>query len=219
MPTHPVFLCVEGRRCLVAGGDAAAARRARALHTAGATVTVVAPRLGPEMASLLAGGGIEHLARDVRPGDLTGVFLAYATGLSETEAAALAAEATVARALLNVTDQPRFCSFHEPAVVDRGGFKIAVGTSGASPGLAAAVRGELDARFGPEYRSFVGILTAVRRWRRGGAAVEALRCSTLLDLVRAGRIDDIDRLLTAVVGEGCTLAALGVQMEEGARWS
>lgn len=219
MPTHPVFLCVEGRRCLVAGGDAAAARRARALHTAGATVTVVAPRLGPEMASLLAGGGIEHLARDVRPGDLTGVFLAYATGLSETEAAALAAEATVARALLNVTDQPRFCSFHEPAVVDRGGFKIAVGTSGASPGLAAAVRGELDARFGPEYRSFVGILTAVRRWRRGGAAVEALRRSTLLDLVRAGRIDDIDRLLTAVVGEGCTLAALGVQMEEGARWS
>jgi len=219
MPTHPVFLCVEGRRCLVAGGDAAAARRARALHTAGATVTVVAPRLGPEMASLLAGGGIEHLARDVRPGDLTGVFLAYATGLSETEAAALAAEATVARALLNVTDQPRFCSFHEPAVVDRGGFKIAVGTSGASPGLAAAVRGELDARFGPEYRSFVGILTAVRRWRNGGAAVEALRRSTLLDLVRAGRIDDIDRLLTAVVGEGCTLAALGVQMEEGARWS
>src|SRR5262249_61668395 len=111
------------------------------------------------------------------------------------------------------------CSFHEPAVVDGGGFKIAVGTSGASPGLAAAVRGELDARFGPEYRSFVGILTAVRRWRRGGAAVEALRCSTLLDLVRAGRIDDIDRLLTAVVGGGCTLAALGVQMEEGARWS
>src|SRR5215470_7237335 len=63
MPTHPVFLCVEGRRCLVAGGDAAAARRARALRAAGATLTVVASRLAPEMASLLAEGGVEHLAR------------------------------------------------------------------------------------------------------------------------------------------------------------
>src|SRR5262249_1047508 len=152
MPTHPVFLCVEGKRCLVAGGDPAAARRARALRAAGATVTVVAPRLAPEMTSLLAEGGGEHLARDVRPGDLTGVFLAYATGVSESEAAELARGAAAAHALLNVTDRPRFCSFHEPAVVDRGAFKIAVGTSGASPGLAAAVRGELDARFGPEYR-------------------------------------------------------------------
>ena len=43
MRTHPVFLCLEGRRCVVIGGDAAAAAKASACLHAGAELVVIAP--------------------------------------------------------------------------------------------------------------------------------------------------------------------------------
>ena len=42
MGTHPVFLCLAGRRCVVLGGDDQAAAKAEACRQAGAQLTVVA---------------------------------------------------------------------------------------------------------------------------------------------------------------------------------
>ena len=43
MRTHPVFLRIEGRRCVIVGDDETAARKASACRAAGAEVTVIPP--------------------------------------------------------------------------------------------------------------------------------------------------------------------------------
>jgi siroheme synthase (precorrin-2 oxidase/ferrochelatase) len=63
MRTHPVFLRLDGRRCVVIGGDETAAVKARACIDAGADVTVVAPTLTPDLARTVASGGARHVAR------------------------------------------------------------------------------------------------------------------------------------------------------------
>jgi siroheme synthase (precorrin-2 oxidase/ferrochelatase) len=72
MGTHPVFLCLAGRRCVVLGGDDQAATKALACRHAGAEVTVVATELVPGLRDEVARGGMAHVARAYRPGDLAG---------------------------------------------------------------------------------------------------------------------------------------------------
>ena len=202
MRTHPVFLRLEGRRCVIVGRDAAADARASACRAAGADVVVVAPE-------------------DYRPGHLAGAFLAYASTRDPQLIERLVDEADRERVLLNVADVPTACTFVSPAVVDRGELQIAIGTGGASPGLAARLRRDLEARVGPEYAPFVAILGAVRtaladdpgRAATRGDVVGALLGSSLLDLVRAGRREEIDALLARLVGQGCNLDGLGVSLE------
>jgi siroheme synthase-like protein len=219
MRTHPVALCLEGRRCVVVGGDAAAEGKARACLDAGAVVTVVAAESTPALRALGAGGQVEHLAREYQPGDLAGAFLAYASVDSPSRAAALRAEAERERVLLNVIDRPEACTFIAPAVVARGQLTIAVGTGGTSPALAARLRRRLEEHFGPEYGPYVAILGAVRDRLAGDPAradvLGTLLESPLLDLVRRGDRDAIDPLLARTVGAGCTLAVLGVTLDEG----
>src|SRR3546814_14222183 len=74
-----------------------------------------------------------------------GARLAFVALADEAEARA-AAEALRARGLLvNVVDRPDLCDFTTPAIVDRAPVTIAIGTGGASAGLAKAIRQRVEA--------------------------------------------------------------------------
>jgi siroheme synthase-like protein len=222
MRSHPVFLRLEGRRCVIIGGDAPAAAKAAACMRAGAAVTVIAAALEPELASLAAKGAVRHVSRAYRSGDLAGAFLVYASTRDPQTIERIAVEAERERALLNVIDVPAASTFISPAVVERGELKLAIGTGGASPALAARLRRELEDRMGPEYVPFVAILGAVRRLlaedpdraAERGEVVTRLVTSPLLDLLRRGRRHEIDALLARVAGEDCTLDRLGIALGE-----
>ena len=217
MRTHAVFLRLEGRRCVIVGGDATAERKAEACLDARATVTVIAPALTPGLEQMRAVGRIGWERRGYLDGDLRGATLAYASERDPGVIAALRSEAEREHVLLNVVDVPDASSFFAPAVVARGDLQVAIGTGGSSPGLASRMRRDLEARIGPEYAPYVTILGAVRTTLPSGRRAEVMERlleSELLALVQRGEPTAIDALLQRLAGETCTLGRLGVELAE-----
>jgi uroporphyrin-III C-methyltransferase/precorrin-2 dehydrogenase/sirohydrochlorin ferrochelatase len=148
----PIFLDLRGSHCLVVGGGAAAARKATMLERAGARVSIVACRLGPDLRGAVRRGAAIHLAEFFAPAQLDGVALVIVADetLAVNEAVSRAARA---RAIpVNVMDEPALCSFIMPAIVDRSPVVVAVATGGSAPVLARLLCEWLDhvlpARFG-----------------------------------------------------------------------
>ncbi len=206
----PIFLAMEGRRCVVIGGGEIAARKVAQLIEAGAPVTVISPALVAPLAAMAAAGTITYRARGWTRGDLRGFDFAIAATDDPAAHREIAAEARALGVMLNVADQPELCDFIAPAVVRRGDLQIAVSTSGASPATAARIRRELEERFGWEYAAALGLMRAARRYLRAndpdlasrGAKLAALAASDLAARLRAGDRAGVERLLTAHLGAG-----------------
>jgi siroheme synthase-like protein len=217
--THPVFLCLAGRRCVVLGGDEAAAGKALACRTAGAHVTVVTEQLPARLQLEIGTGAITHRQRGYRPGDLAGAFVCYASLRDPADIARVRDEARRERVLLNVIDVPEACDFFAPAIVERGALQIAVGTGGKSPATASRVRDRIASQIGAEFGAVVEILGAVRRALAGRAdrpeVLRALADSDLPELLRNQDLAGVDRLLSAMAGDDCSLARLGIAPERG----
>jgi precorrin-2 dehydrogenase/sirohydrochlorin ferrochelatase len=197
--TYPINLLVAGRACVVIGGGAVAARKAKSLCDAGAKVAVIAPEIDPEIAALADEGRLTIARRAFAPADLHGAFVAVAA----TDDAAVnraAFEAARARGvLINVVDQPGMCDFYVPAVIARGDVQIAISTGGAGPGAAKLIRRDLETRLGDEYAALLAIVAACRDElyvkfpkapARRHAAMQRVLALDLLGLIRAGRLDD-----------------------------
>lgn len=74
-----------------------------------------------------------------------------------------AAERLRARGVLvNAADRPELCDFTMPAIVERGDVIVAVGTGGASAGLAAALRQRIEAWLPAALSAFTAALKAAR---------------------------------------------------------
>ena len=74
-----------------------------------------------------------------------GALLAFVAIENESEAMQAADMLRKRGLLVNVVDRPEHCDFTTPAIVDRDPVLIAVGTGGASAGLAKALRQRLEA--------------------------------------------------------------------------
>lgn len=88
-------------------------------------------------------GGI--VIDDMQEGIDKGARLAFIAHDNPEAAAGDAVRLRCAGLLVNVTDQPDLCDFTVPSVLDRSPVLIAVGTGGASAGLAKALRLRLEA--------------------------------------------------------------------------
>jgi precorrin-2 dehydrogenase / sirohydrochlorin ferrochelatase len=211
----PVFLDVRARPCLVIGEGETAARRARTLIEAGATVTVIAQEPGPGIAALAECGAVRHISDPYVHGRLRDFVLVYVALHDQNVVREVAAEGRELGIPVNVEDRPDLCSFIAPAVVKRGDLQVAVSTGGASPALAKLLREELEERFGPEYEFLTQILTAARRRLRRGEPDQGIRArildrlvrSDLRDHLRVGDYDGADQILTLCLA--CNLADLG----------
>ncbi len=197
VPSYPVNLLVAGRRVLVVGGGTVAAEKARGLLAAGAEVHVVGREVGDEIRSL----AVTWEERPYERGEVAGYRLAVACTDDPAANQAVYDDGEAAGVWVNAADDPERCSYTLPARFDQGRLLVTVSTSGHSPALAGWVRDRLAADLGPEYDALIGLLAEARAdlVAAGSSTMRADWRSALdsgmLDLVRAGRLDEARELL------------------------
>ena len=159
----PMFLKLQGKRCLVVGAGNVGEPKIEGLLETGAQVRVVASQAGPAVREWARTGKIELELRNFTADDLRDVFLAVVATSSRTLNERIYHEAQIRGVLCNVVDVPDLCDFFYPAVVRRGDLQIAVSTAGQSPSLAQKIRQQLEKQFGPGYEAWVAELGETRK--------------------------------------------------------
>lgn len=176
MHSLPLFLKVIGRKVVLIGSGEMAEAKARLWRRAGAVVVD------------------EHEA--------DGAVVAI-IALEGEAAEAAAARMRALGLLINVVDRPDLCDFTTPAILDRDPVLIAIGTGGASAGLAKALRQRLEALLPENLGRLADGLLAAR---------EDLRA-------RFPDAADRRRALDAALGEGGTLDPFSDNAADGvAEW-
>jgi precorrin-2 dehydrogenase/sirohydrochlorin ferrochelatase len=201
-PLFPVNLLVEGRRCLVVGGGAVAAQKARELAIARADLVVVAPDVSDAVRAV---EGATVVERPYESADLDGCWLVITATDDPAVNRRVRADADERGIWVNSADDLENCSFTLPARVRRGPLLVTVSTGGHSPAMATWLRRRFEADLGPEYETLLGILDEVRTSiREAGRPTEGLDWQSALDsgmleLVREGRLAEAkERLETCL---------------------
>ncbi|WP_298911801.1 siroheme synthase CysG [uncultured Roseobacter sp.] len=146
MDHFPIFLRVHGRRIVLSGGGEAALAKLRLLMKTAGHITVFAKTPAAEIDAWAEDGKLTLVRRAMQPGDTLCAALFYAADEDATEDARTAAIARADGALVNVVDNLHDSQFITPAIVDRDPVTIAIGTEGAAPVLARALKADLEER-------------------------------------------------------------------------
>jgi uroporphyrin-III C-methyltransferase/precorrin-2 dehydrogenase/sirohydrochlorin ferrochelatase len=212
----PVFLALEHKRAVVAGGSAAAAWKAELLSATGACVDVYAEETSAEL-SAIAGdpprGPITLHIRKWTAADLAGAALAIGAFDADADAAVFANAARAAGVAANVIDKPAFCDFSFGAIVNRSPLVIGISTDGAAPVFAQAIRAKLETVLP---RGFAVWAAAAQSWRAAvklaGLSNAARRkfwlhfaARAVIYAERQPAQADFERLLVEVQEQGATV--------------
>lgn len=175
MKHFPIFLAVEGRRIVLSGGGDAAMAKLRLLMKTEAHLTVIAADIADDIRKWAYQGKLRIIERAMEPGDALCAALFYAANEDDAEDARVSAIAHTEGALVNIVDNLADSQFITPAIVDRDPVTVAIGTEGAAPVLARAIKADLEARLptslgvlariGKTFRHAVDILPMGRKRR------------------------------------------------------
>ena len=152
MPSYyPMFVDLQGKRCLVVGGGEIATRKVQGLLEAKALVFVVSPTLSEALSRLAAQDMISYQPRPFRADEVMGCALIIGATDQPDVNRAVCRAAREHQVWVNIVDTPEACDFIAPAVVRRGALQVAISTGGHSPTLAKRIRLQLEEWYGPEY--------------------------------------------------------------------
>jgi len=225
MRYYPVFLDIKGARSVVVGGGIVAERKVESLLMAGASVTVISPRVTKKLRELAEKGAIRLIKRGFRHGDLSAEdpFVVVGASGSYRVNSEVFEESKKLKTLINVVDDPELCNFIVPSVIERGPLVVAISTSGKAPGLAKKLRVDLERHIGEEYGAFTEIVGAVRKkLLKNGAnhdkkerVIKALVDSPIPAWLRDGSrgAREINLFLKKLLGDSFTLQRLGINLK------
>jgi len=158
-----MFMKLEGRRCLVVGAGKVGEPKINSLIGTGARLHVVALEATEAVHAWARTGKITLEIRAFAASDLDRTFLTVVATASRSLNVSIYREAQRRGVLCNVVDDPEYCDFYYPAVVQRGDLQIAISTNGQSPSLSQKLRQQLERQFGPGYARWVAELGETRR--------------------------------------------------------
>ncbi len=165
MQHFPIFLDTRGQRVVLCGGGEAALAKLRLLLKTEAEIHVFAAEPHPDLETLAAEGKLTLHRRAARAGDFAGARLAYGAAEDHAEDARIKALAEAEGAWVNIVDDLHNSQFITPAIVDRDPVTVAIGTEGAAPVLARAIKRDLEERL----PASLGLLTRIGKAFRTAA--------------------------------------------------
>ena len=205
-PQYPVNLVLTGRRCLVVGGGRVATGKVGGLLAGGATdVHIVAPVVVDELVELAGRTGVTLEQRPYRSGEAARYQLVVTATDDPAVNRQVFLDGEAAGVWVNSADDPVNCSFTLPAVVRRGPVMVTAATGGHSPALATWLRRHIEGQLDDAWVELAGLLAEHRSaLRAAGVATEGLSWqgvldSGIIDLVRAGRLDEARDILRTEV--------------------
>lgn len=136
----PVGLEVSDRRCVVVGGGAVGTRKVRTLLSAGADVTVVSPKVTPDLARDIDEGRVHWCRETMRGEHLDGAYLVVMATDDPVINAAGVQIATDLHALACDASSSRDSKVIFGAILERDGVTIATFTDGRDPAGARRTR-------------------------------------------------------------------------------
>lgn len=183
MKYYPVMLNIEGRLAVVIGGGDVARRKCAELIEAGASVKVVSPDIVQEIDEMSrASRRVEVFRRSYSRGDLKGAAIAVSATDNPAVNREVFLEAQGLGIFINAVDDPPNCSFIVPSIIRRGDLVVAVSTSGASPSIAAKIRGSIESIIPDD------IEITLAAFRRAREILKSEPVFAHLDFISRGRI-------------------------------
>ncbi len=140
----PISLNLTHSSAVLVGGGQVALRKARLLLAAGANLTVVTPRIEPELEALLREHGGVWQQGLYAGTDITDAALVVAATPDRAVNERVSLDARALRIPVNVVDAPELCTFLFPAIVDRGPLTVAISSGGRSPVLVRELRRRIE---------------------------------------------------------------------------
>lgn len=139
MAYFPLFIDIEKKPCLVAGGGRVALRKVQVLLDFGADVMVIAPVILKEIKEIQA---VTIREREVLPGDLENKVLVVAATDDAAANHQIGENCKEKGILVNAVDQIEDCTFLFPAYVKQKDVVAAFSSSGKSPVLAQYLKAQ-----------------------------------------------------------------------------
>ncbi|KJG17751.1 precorrin-2 dehydrogenase/sirohydrochlorin ferrochelatase family protein [Photobacterium angustum] len=164
MDFFPVFLKLTHKKVLVVGGGEVACRKVDLLLKAQANITLVSPELHPHLVSLLDEGKFEYLKARYEKSLLTQFDQVWATTDSRELNHQVYHDANALKIWTNVVDDPAYCDFITPSMIDRSPMQVAISSGGASPVLVRYLRERFETQL-PQNLSLLADYSGQQRTR------------------------------------------------------
>ena len=162
LSTFPAFFRVSGRTVVVVGEGDEAFAKTRLLFNTDARIVVLAEAPEADFARFIAEKGLDLVRAPFSKDAIADATLVFAATGDAGADRAIAAAARELRIPVNAVDQPDYCDFFTPALVNRAPVAVAIGTEGAGPVLAQMIRAQIDQILSPSLGRLASLANSYR---------------------------------------------------------
>lgn len=193
----PVFLKLNNPNLhtLIVGGGNVGLEKLTALlnNSPGATITLVAPAILPEIQEIAASNALLTLVSErFAASDLDGKDLVIVATDDKAENERIYHLCRQKHLLVNVADTPDLCDFYLSSVVQKGNLKIAISTNGLSPTMAKRIKEVLNEALPEDLETALYQLNQVREMLKGDFAYKVKELNKITQTLIADKSKKTD---------------------------
>lgn len=189
MSYFPMFIELKNRPCLVVGGGKIALHKVKVLHDFGAEITVISPKILPEIHQIT---GVLCREQELEPDDVCGWNSIIADGWELVVAATdrpllnhqISRICRENKIPVNAVDQPEDCSFIFPAYLREGEVVAAFSSGGQSPVITQYLKNQVRPVMKPQLGEIAACMGKLREMVKQQINTEEERKAFYQELLR-----------------------------------